>query len=47
MTPRTLAPGTVWSMDSHTFIAQTEEKSRMMQAKTFDIPTVSVTNNKY
>ena len=29
-------------MDSHTFIAQTEEKSRMMQAKTFDIPTVSV-----
>ena len=34
-----LPPGS----DAATFVAQTEEESHMMQAKTFDIPTVSVT----
>ena len=33
-----LPPGS----DAATFVAQTEEESHMMQAKTFDIPTVSV-----
>ena len=42
MTPALLPRGTVWTMENVTFIAQTEEKSRMMHTKTFDIPTVSV-----
>ena len=47
MTSRTLPAGSVWTMDSATFIAQTEDKSRMMQTKTFDIPTVPVNNDVY
>ena len=45
MTSHTLPAGSVWTMDSATFIAQTEEKSRMLQTKTFDIPTLPVIMN--